>query len=288
MSDAARITGGRRTGEPTKEAAGRLSRYLDENRPRGFVVRVSEAGEATIRHGKPWVRSGEKRDLSQMRRLIARCENVERAGRRARGQMRRFAVHNMLRYMWVFTYAEGKYDHAEVVRDVQAFLRRVKRELGDVGPYMYGLEPHTENDHGWHVNVFFSRRLPHDRLKALWMKGGDAFGYEVRVKDWGRDRGKGSSLRERVRAGALYGAKYASKGVEELAVHGTKMQEGQHRYECSRGHSPRWTVTETWSQAIAVGLVMKLGNIVRLQECDAAVGGGLWLRFLPYTTSGAG
>jgi hypothetical protein len=194
--------------------------------------------------------------------------------------MRRYCVHNMLRYMWVLTYAEAEYDHRVVMRDVRLFLRRLRREL-DVPVYLYAPEPHPQG-HGWHCNVFVDRRLPHAVVKRAWLAGGARHGFELRVKDWAKERRHGP-LRERVRAGAMYGAKYAGKDVAELAVYGVQIGGREHRYEVAQGARPRWTMSTVRSESEAIGTIMREhGTICRVINCSQEVGGGLWIRFAPH------
>jgi hypothetical protein len=288
-----------------------LSRYLDENEPSAgewqVRLRVNAAGEATVKtFQKP--NRPKKRfpstckgygTRSQIAALIAKAENVERAGRRARGEMRRYCVHNMLRYMWTLTYAgPGEMDHRQAMADAKRFVRKVKARFG-VDVYLFSPEPHPGacsvcgkskcghdaprlEGHGWHTNLFVNRPLPQRVMKKLWMDLGPQHGYEVRYKDWGRDRSKGASLRERVRAAAGYAAKYGSKGVEELAVYGVNMREGEHRYVTARGKTPRWTVVSAPSIVAALaGLTECYGRIVRIIDLEQQYGGGMWVRFLP-------
>lgn len=255
-------------------APGPFSSSLDEKRPqRRWRVRVCEAGEATVQVEAPPVVKAGSHAWSWAREV----ENRERAGRRARGQMRRYGVHNMLRYMWTLTYAgAGEYDHRAAMRHTRLFVRRLQRVHG-LQAYQYAPEPHPEG-HGWHINVFVAVRLPHASVERLWGRG------FVWVKDWGRERRYGS-LRERIRAAAGYGAKYAGKDVQELARYGCHIGQQEHRYEVARGHRPRWTEARVASEVDALAWIATAhGRILRVVACDATVGGGLWVRFTPHAS----
>jgi hypothetical protein len=172
----------------------------------------------------------------------------ERANRRARSRSRRYIVRNRLRFMWVLTFnGEGLHTaagRAEAMRLVARFARQLRARWG-VQPYWYSPELHP-GGHGWHVNLFLRRRLPHAEMAQLW---GHGF---VWAKDWTRDnRVKGATFLERLRAGATYGAKYASKDWDAEMLDG-----GAHRYERAEGYEPVAVLAEVGSVGAGVRLAL--------------------------------
>lgn len=257
--------------------AAAFTRSLDENGSRGdgsLEVRLCESGEATIRAAHRAKRSSRRRwdQWSQIERMIADVENKERSVRRTRGKMRRYCVHNLLRYMWVLTFEEAVVDHRDAMREVHRFIRRMRRELG-VDAYLFAPEPHP-GGHGWHVNLFVSRRYAHADIRRVWGRG------HVWVKDWGRDRRYGP-LRERVRAAAGYASKYAGKDLAELSQFSVRTTEREHRYEVGRGWRPRSEATRATTLEAALAIVAARGRFLRIIDCDDVVGGGLWIRYSP-------
>ena len=199
----------------------------------------------------------------------------ERANVRARSRSRRYITANRLRYMWVLTFSgsglHGADGRRECMSEVAQFVRRLGPELRG-GAYWYSPELHP-GGHGWHVNLFVGRRIPHADLEKLWRRG------YVWVKDWTRDsRVKGATFLERLRAGASYGAKYAAKdwSVEML-------ERGAHRYELAQGHEPLVVLAET--DTLAAGLAvaeMRCGPAVRVwrsSDDDEWEGPPCWVAF---------
>lgn len=188
-----------------------------------------EAAEATITLVSPGVREPVELDLDDEERAR---RNHERATRRATTESRRFMVANRLRYMWVLTFAsaqQGAESRRECMREVAAFAERLRARFGKM-PYWYSPEIHP-GGHGWHVNFFIPKRLPHREIQPLWGHG------IVWVKDWARDsrvRGAGVTFIDALRLAAQYGCKYASKDWSEEVLHG-----GAHRYEIAQGYKPR-------------------------------------------------
>lgn len=153
--------------------------------------------------------------------------NRERAARRARTRLRRYAVANQLRYMWVLTFAPvggtQEHDLGRAKRATAAFVRRaLRRSLGYRGAYVLGWERHQSG--AWHVNVLIGARLEHADVARAWALG------NVWVS---RFRSKhGESGRDASRRAAAYVAKYVSK--EFLTIDG-----GVHRYEVAQGFAVR-------------------------------------------------
>lgn len=148
--------------------------------------------------------------------------------------------------MWVLTFADslqGPEGRAECMRRVAAFAERLTAVTGRQ-PYWYSPELHP-GGHGWHVNFFVGRRIPHDQVETIWGAG------YVWVKDWAADsriRSMNAPLIVAIRLGASYGCKYASKDWSEEVLDG-----GAHRYEVAQGFQPDEraervaTLAEAWA-----------------------------------------
>jgi hypothetical protein len=270
------------------------------------MVSVNEAGEATVM--PVWQTKGVPDPLSPPapKRIdwdvIADFtaenigENVERAGRRARGEVRRFCVHNGLTRLWVLTFEQPHFDHGEAMKVVATFVRRFKRKYGDQ-PYVYGLEPHpgvcsscgqkvkackgcSDGEilsHGWHANlVIRADFIDKAELQTLWGQG------NVRFEDRKVRGAVKLSARERTRRLGSYVAKYFTKAAEELALYGCEMRKGAHRYEVSQGHKPRWTRSRVASELHGfTHIVREHGRITAALQFELPCGGGTWLAFEP-------
>jgi len=155
------------------------------------------------------------------RRLGSEEEDRARAARRARGQIRRYAVANRLRYLWTFTYAgEGQHDRRQVVADWAAFVRRAQA-AGIRLAWVRALELHP-GGHGYHVHAAIAERVDHARMASLWGHGFVQYSERPR---------RGVSQREGYRRTARYIAKYVGKDAD-LTPPGT------HAYEVAQGYAP--------------------------------------------------
>ena len=149
--------------------------------------------------------------------------NGERAVRRARTRIRRYATANLLDRMIVLTWAEQGHDLRAAQRDVRRFIRYGLRQvLGYRGPYVVGWERHKSG--AWHCNILVDRNIEHGALWAEWARG------FVWIKRWKSRRGE--SKRDGARSGARYVAKYIAKDLAELPA-------GIHRYEVAQGYVVR-------------------------------------------------
>lgn len=164
-------------------------------------------------------------------------DHRERAARRARGRVRRYALANGCSRLLTLTYRPPQPTDPDVVlRDVQAFQRR----LGAAYPRVAWVRVFERHRSGaLHVHLIASAPIRKAHLAALWGHG---------FVD-GRRLGKpGQGGRDRARAGARYAAKYIGKG----SVAGF----GRHSYEVREGFQPvavrvrEWTGTEAWTAAV--------------------------------------
>ena len=157
------------------------------------------------------------------------------ANGRAGTRSRRYFVLNQLRYMWVLTFGEARYERREVMEEVAAYVRRLRGlNDGQKFPYWYSPELHP-GGHGWHVNLFIPFRIEHALVETLWDHG------FVWVTDFassmkgpkGEPMGFCRTPREGLRRAAHYGCKYAQKDWSPDHV-----GPGNHRYEIAQGFAP--------------------------------------------------
>lgn len=185
----------------------------------------------------------------------------ERASRRARTKLRRYAVANRLRYLWVLTFApEGpdgvqERDLARAKRRVSEWVKRgLRGVLGYQGAYVIGFEHHKSG--AWHVNVLLGDYLEHDAVHASWRRG-----FVWVSKFEGR---LGESQRDAARRAAAYVAKYVAKEFEDSSP-------GTHRYEVAQGFQLREVRVYALS---ATGLLVECGReVVYRYDAPAAESG---------------
>lgn len=217
------------------------------------VAVYPDAAEAVICHRPPAVARSDIPDDGPSRDDLPEFDEVdpeqrekdnwERSTRRAFSESRRYFVANRLRYMWVLTFTgdglHGPHGRKECMRQVALFIRRFHTAFGTM-PYWASPELHP-GGHGWHVNLFIPKRLPHGRVQALWAERstgaeGVATGM-VHVSDKTQDPRVirlGLSFVEALRLGALYGCKYAAKDWSPEQI-----LPGEHRFISGRGFKPR-------------------------------------------------
>ena len=158
------------------------------------------------------------------------------AGRRARGQIRRYCTANRLNRLGTLTYAgEGCHDERALRADLGVFFRALRAAKGgEAFPYLWVPEWH-KTDHGLHahfaVGGFVRRRL----IESAW---GHGF---VHIKLLG-DLPVGSGVLAEARRAALYLAKYVAKEVDRPKA------PGLHRYEVAQGFEP--ACEKVWSRTL--------------------------------------
>jgi hypothetical protein len=149
------------------------------------------------------------------------------AGRRARGQIRRYCASNRLNRLGTLTYAgDGCHDPRQLRRDVGGFFRRMRGELGgEALPYLWVPEWHP-GGHGLHVHFAVGRFVPQTLIREAWGRG------IVHIKLLG-DLPVGSGSLEEARLAARYLGKYAGKAIDA-----DDRPSGLHRYEVAQGFAP--------------------------------------------------
>lgn len=150
------------------------------------------------------------------------------AGRRARTNLRRYGAANGLNRLATLTYAgEGVRDPHELRRDVGAFFRDLRSELGGKPvPYLWVPEWHP-GGHGLHAHFVVGKFVPYRLIKATWGRG------IVNIKLIGH-LGVGSGVLEEARKAAGYLSKYVAKTFDDSE---TRVL-GLHRYEIAQGFKP--------------------------------------------------
>lgn len=150
-------------------------------------------------------------------------EESDRAGRRARGQVRRYAVANGVNRLLTLTYRPPQpVDPEPVLRDVAAFLKLLRADRPDLA-YVRVLERHKSGAIHVHVGVSGAgSKLDRERLARLWGRG---------FIDVRKIRSNRPGRREAARSAARYLAKYVGKDAVRV--------DGGHRYEVRQGCQPR-------------------------------------------------
>lgn len=177
--------------------------------------------------------------------------NRERAARRARGRVRRYAVRNGCTRLGTLTYAVAQSDRRLVVRQVQQWERRVRERFGRV-PLVWALELHP-GGHGFHVHFALGgpRKLPKVQLGELW---GHGF-VDIRKVRTGRGG------REDARGAARYVGKYVGKAFD------AGLGSGEHAYEVAQGFQPvARSVTGTDPGTVRLRIMAAMGGEVPSYE----------------------
>ena len=154
-------------------------------------------------------------------------ENLRRAARRARTQVRRYCVANRLRRLITLTYRPPFCtSHDQVVKDVGLFIRHLRKSLGIEGRFAYVWVPELHKDgQRYHVHVVVDRFIPKRMVEEAW---GHGF---VDVREI-RNQGKAGNKGEAMRRVAGYVAKYVGKSYDDQGAG------GRHRYEVGQGCQP--------------------------------------------------
>jgi hypothetical protein len=176
--------------------------------------------------------------------------NRHRAGRRAKGRVRRYATANRCTRLWTFTYREAEHDRSAVKRDWALFARSLKERWPELA-WVRVLEVHP-GGHGLHVHAGLSRFVPKPELARLWGRG------FVDARKLRTKRGGGEDARQAAR----YLAKYATKEAAAAP--------GEHAYEVAQGHQPVAVRVRAWeSHQLWRELVGAMGGEVPSYEWDS-------------------
>lgn len=186
--------------------------------------------------------SGAGPQASRIADEASAAERLERANRRARGQVRRYCTANAVQRLLTLTYRPPQpVDVAVVRRDVTRFLRRLRADRPDLA-YVWTLERHRSGALHVHVGLGSSgTKLSAERLAWLWGHGFIDI-RKIRVK--GR--------RASARVVAVYLAKYVTKESARA--------DGGHRYDVREGRQPEVARAATTALAEGLAQLMRLAG----------------------------
>ena len=149
------------------------------------------------------------------------------AARRARSKVRRYCTANKLNRLGTLTYAgEGVHDQQQFRQDIGAFFKELKKETGEIFPYIWVPEWHP-GGHGLHAHFAVNRFIKQSLIAGVWNKG------FVHIKLLS-DLPVGSGAIEEARLAASYLGKYVSKTFQD-----EKRIKGMHRYDIAQGFNPK-------------------------------------------------
>lgn len=196
-------------------------------------------------------------------------------GSRARGEIRRYCVSNLIRYMWTLTYAGlGEYDMGEAKRALGLFLERLARAYPPM-PVVAVPEWHP-GGHGIHWHVGVPIKVDYRVVNECW-RHRDRRG--ERVGEWIRGEQIGATETPKLKGQnwwnvrpskvAGYLAKYVAKGAEE------NMPAHLHRYHVTRGWKPvcqrarvvGLPAARTQLLALAGGVIPRLVWRTPMEDC---------------------
>lgn len=217
--------------------------------------------------------------VSETELLDRVAANRERATRRARTRVRRLAKTKGCTTLLTLTYRENMLDRDRMQRDLDVFLKRVRRAVSD---FQYVCVFERQKRGAWHAHLAVPRVLSHyvsagklvrsyDLLRSMWraVVGGDNGNIDVsRNKRVGRSAAKL----------AVYLSKYIGKTFDQAEKH-------VNAYSASMGCAPKplsFTVPGDLGAGI-VGLYDLLGPDFDHRECFTLLcdGGGFFLCLSP-------
>lgn len=155
---------------------------------------------------------------------------AQEAGRRAKGQLRRYCAANGLNRLGTLTYAgEGCHDPRRARADVGVFFRRLRDGLGgEPFPYAWVPEWH-KSGHGLHLHFAVGRYVPRSEIEAAW---GHGF---VHIKLLSGTP-SGADRWGEARRAAGYLSKYVAKTFTD--TDSAQRPKGLHRFDVAEGFSP--------------------------------------------------
>jgi hypothetical protein len=179
----------------------------------------------------------------------AAAESEARAGRRARGKLRRYVVSNDCTRLVTLTCRDQTTDRALLLSRLQTFTKGLNRAAPGVA-WVWVIERHKSG--ALHAHLGLAGFVHYRRLRRLWPHG----------HVWANLLRKGKG-RPSARAAAGYLAKYVSKDPVADA--------GQHRYEVRQGFQPEAvrltaaTFEDAWRIAVAM-----MGGEIPAYEWESA------------------
>jgi hypothetical protein len=155
------------------------------------------------------------------------ADNRERATRRARTKVRRLVKWKQLTTMLTLTYQENMTDRARMARDLDVFIKRIRRILPD---WQYLAVFEKQKRGAWHAHLAIAPIKSHYLVRGMLVRS-----YDLLRSIWRGVIGAGGNVDvKRARAGrsisklASYLAKYIGKSFGDLNA-----QKHENSYRCS-------------------------------------------------------
>lgn len=218
--------------------------------------------------------------LTEAEKLDKLCENRERATRRARTKVRRLAKSKGLTTLLTLTYRENMQDRARMQRDLDVFLKRVRRVIPS---FQYVCVFERQKRGAWHAHLAVEKFLSHyqsgkqrvksyDLLRSMWRA-------VVGADNGNIDVSKNRKVNQSSAKLAAYLSKYIGKTFDQAEKH-------VNAYSASGTALPQPMTFRTYSSSMLDGitdLFELLGDDLRQKEvfqllCD---GGGYFLCVSP-------
>lgn len=171
----------------------------------------ARAAAGHIRVDGEWV----PHQLSRQELLDREAMNRERSARRARTQVRRLVKAMHLDTMLTLTYRENMVDRGRMARDLDVFIKRVRRALPS---FQYVCVFERQKRGAWHAHLAVQRVQSHYMHKGVLVKSYDLLRaiWRAVVGDGNIDISRAARKRQRdVGKLSQYLSKYIAKGFEE-------------------------------------------------------------------------
>lgn len=216
---------------------------LDRRTKLGIGLTVyTTAGEALLYRRVPQGDSGEWREElpdGSARALVEleerEAENAARASRRAKGQVRRYAIANDCTRLWTLTCRDQTASRAVLLSRLQTFTKRLNRAAPGVA-WVWVIERHKSGM--LHAHLGLGAYVHYRVLRRLW--------------------GHGHVWANLIRAGEATSARRAARYLTKYITKDPVAGAGQHRYEVRQGFQPEAvrlsadTFDEAWRLAVGM------------------------------------
>lgn len=212
--------------------------------------------------------------LTPAEKLAKLCENKERATRRARTKVRRLAKAKGLTTLLTLTYRENMVDRARMQRDLDVFLKRVRRVIPG---FQYVCVFERQKRGAWHAHLAVEKVLSHylaagrlvrsyDLLRSMWRA-------VVGADNGNVDVSRNKRLQRSAAKLAAYLSKYIGKTFDQAEKH-------VNAYSASGRALPRAMTFRSMQPRVIDALVDLLGlcasEISQSEMFQKSVDGGGW------------
>lgn len=199
---------------------------MAESLPR-FSASVRDYGNGLVEAGIAFVPI-ERRDAGNAK--TTQHDDTDRAVRRARATIRRRCLAMGADHLLTLTYRENMTDWEQACRDLEAFIRVLRAQMG---PFHYVAVAERQKRGAWHWHLGVKGFQLVTVLRAAWRSVAGEGNIDVRGPD-ARDRVErpahvGAVQWEAFRLSS-YLSKYLMKNIEDTTRRG-----GEHRFRCSLG-----------------------------------------------------